>query len=44
MMMLNDDGYIYGNWYFLLEGVLSGLITGIIAKTWLFASNKHVNN
>jgi hypothetical protein len=22
MMMLNDDGYIYGIWYFLLEGVL----------------------
>ena len=27
MMMLNDDDYIYGIWYFLLEGVLFGLIT-----------------
>jgi hypothetical protein len=27
MMMLNDDDYIYGTWYFLLEGVLFGLIT-----------------
>jgi hypothetical protein len=27
MMMLNDDDYIYGIWYFLLEGVLLGLIT-----------------
>jgi hypothetical protein len=26
-MMLNDDDYIYGTWYFLLEGVLFGLIT-----------------
>jgi hypothetical protein len=27
LMMLNDDDYIYGIWYFLLEGVLSRLIT-----------------
>jgi hypothetical protein len=27
MMMLNDDYYIYGIWYVLLEGVLLGLIT-----------------
>jgi hypothetical protein len=27
MMMLYDDDYIYGTWYFLLEGVLFGLIT-----------------
>jgi hypothetical protein len=27
MMMLNDVDYIYDIWYFLLEGVLSGLIT-----------------
>jgi hypothetical protein len=27
MMMLNDDDYLYGSWYFLLEGVLFGLIT-----------------
>jgi hypothetical protein len=26
-MMLNDDEYIYGTWYFLLERVLFGLIT-----------------
>jgi hypothetical protein len=24
MMMLNGGDYIYGSWYFLLEGVLSG--------------------
>jgi hypothetical protein len=28
MMMLNDDDYLYGTWYFLLEEVLFGLITG----------------
>jgi hypothetical protein len=29
MMMFNDDDYIYGTWYFLLEGVLFGLITQV---------------
>jgi hypothetical protein len=24
MMMINGDGYNYGFWYFLLEGVLLG--------------------
>jgi hypothetical protein len=24
MMMLNDDDYLYGIWYFLLEGVSFG--------------------
>jgi hypothetical protein len=27
MMILNDDVYNGGTWYFLLEGVLFGLIT-----------------
>jgi hypothetical protein len=27
MIMLNEDDYIYGTWYFLLEGVTFGLIT-----------------
>jgi hypothetical protein len=26
MMKLNDDDYIYGTWYFLLEGVLFGFL------------------
>jgi hypothetical protein len=26
-MMVNDNDYIYGIWYLLLEGVLPGLIT-----------------
>jgi hypothetical protein len=35
MMMVTDDEYNYGFWYFLLEGVLL-VITGLITKTWLY--------
>jgi hypothetical protein len=34
MIMINDDGYNYDLWYFLLEGV--HLITGFITKIWLY--------
>jgi hypothetical protein len=35
MMMVNNDGYNFDLWYFLLEGVFL-VITGFITKTWLY--------
>jgi hypothetical protein len=35
MMMVNNDGYNYDLWYFLLEGV-NWVIIEFITKTWLY--------
>jgi hypothetical protein len=34
-MMINMDGYNFGLWYFLLEGVHLGN-SWVITKTWLY--------
>jgi hypothetical protein len=35
MMMINDEGYKYDLWYFLLEGVHLGN-NWFITKTWIY--------
>jgi hypothetical protein len=35
MMMVNNDGYNFDLWYFLLEGVHLGN-KRVITKTWLY--------
>jgi hypothetical protein len=37
MMMVNMDGYNFGLWYFLLEGVHLG-------NNWVTNSNKYLTN
>jgi hypothetical protein len=44
MMMVNGDGYNYGFWYFLLEGVLLGNNLSLLLKFGFSTSNKYLTN